>query len=201
MHQTPDKGDDEAARLRALRQREERAFTALFERYADPLYRLAAGLLSDETEAEDVVQEAFSRVLTHLDRFRGEARVDVWLYRVTHNACVSRLRRRRPRLSLDDMDALGEAPAPRAIVAWQATPDEILEDVELRGHLDGALATLPEGLRAAFLLRDIEGLSTADAAAVLNVSEAALKVRLHRARLALREYLTRIYGMAREEGR
>lgn len=186
---------DDAALLEALRAGDSAALAAVFDAYADRLYRLALGLLQDPVEAEDVVQEAFLTLMTHLDRFEGRSRVGTWLYRVAYNASLDRLRQRQPEpLPEQDSEGPDDPPMPRALVEWRLTPEEILADAEALAELDQAVAELPEALRAVFILRDIEGLSTAETAEALGISPGAVKVRLHRARLALRERLTEIFG-------
>lgn len=185
--------DRDQGLVAALRAGEEQAFTRFFNAYVDAMYRLALGLLGDEAEAEDVVQESFARVLTQLDSFRGEARLNVWLYRVVHNACISRLRHRRPvGIHLEELDE--GLPLPQALVDCGLSPEDILQDRETSVALDEAIAQLPESLRAVFILRDIEELSTAEAAAALETTVGAVKVRLHRARLLLRESLSVHFG-------
>lgn len=183
---------DDAALLAALRGGDRDALAPLFDEYADQVYRLALGLLRDPAGAEDVVQDTFLAALSNLDRFQGRSRLGTWLYRVAYNASMDRLRRRREvALPSDDRDRdEAAAPLPRALVEWRLTPEEILADVEARAYLDTAIAELPASLRAVFILRDIEELSTADTAEALDISTGAVKVRLHRARLALRECLT-----------
>lgn len=163
------------------------AVAALFDAWADRIWRLAVGMLGDEAEAEDVVQEVFLKALTRGGGFEGRSSAGTWLYRVAHNACLDRLRKRR-RHATEALD--GEAPFPRVLVDWSARADRLLLDGEARAELDAAVAELPETLRAAFLLRDVEELSTAEAAAALGITPSALKVRLHRARLLLRERLS-----------
>lgn len=171
----------------------EEVLAEFFRTYADRIYRHAVGMLGDTAAAEDVVQETFVKALRRLDTFEGRSSVGTWLYRVAHNACVDRLRVRGREVSADAaLD--GALPMPRNLVDWSATPESELLDAEARQALDSAVAALPETLRAAFLLRDVEGLSTAEAAAALDLSLSALKVRLHRARLKLRETLAEYFA-------
>ena len=179
--------------LDALRAGDPAALTALFEAFADRIYRLALGVLRDPAEAEDIVQETFVSAITHLDRFEGRSSLGTWLYRVAYNASLDRLRRRReePLPADEPEDEAGEAiPLPRSLVEWTVTPEQRLVDSEVSAELDRAIGELPERLRVVFLLRDIEELSTAETADALGLTEGAVKVRLHRARLALRERLS-----------
>ncbi len=176
--------------LAALRRRDPAAFSQLFETYSDRVYRLAVGLLEDEAEAEGVVQDAFMRLFERLDQFEGRSKVGTWLYRVAYNLCQDRLRKRRPESPLAmDLDDDETIPAPTIFVDWSRVPERYLTDEEITAELDRAIATLPPKLKAVFMLREIEGLSTKECAEVLEISESAAKVRLHRARLLLREQL------------
>jgi RNA polymerase sigma-70 factor (ECF subfamily) len=176
--------------LAALRRRDPAAFSQLFETYSDRVYRLAVGLLEDEAEAEGVVQDAFMRLFERLDQFEGRSKVGTWLYRVAYNLCQDRLRKRRPESPLAmDVDDDETIPAPTLFVDWSRVPERYLTEEEITAELDKAIATLPPKLKAVFMLREIEGLSTKECAEVLEISESAAKVRLHRARLLLREQL------------
>lgn len=181
--------------LIAARAGDPAALAALFDAHADRVYRLALGLLRDPAEAEDVVQETFLKAMTRLDQFEGRSRLDTWLYRVAYNASLDRLRR-RPTEPLPEDDAGDDAPTvmPQSMVEWRLTPENRLLDGEARAALDAAIQTLPEKLRAVFLLRDIEGLSGEETAEALGLQVGAVKVRLHRARLALRERLAAYFG-------
>lgn len=182
---TESRSDDEQALLDALRRSDHDAFRDVFATHADRLYRLAVGVLGDSDDAEDAVQEAFISLARHLDQFDGRARLGTWLYRVTYNEALQRLRRpdRQPDRRPVGLEATGDRLSGNA----GADPEASARHAELRRELDRALSGLSDGLRAAYLLRDVEGLSTAEAADSLEVSESALKVRLHRARQAVRE--------------
>jgi RNA polymerase sigma-70 factor (ECF subfamily) len=176
--------------LDALRRRDEAAFATLFETYSDKIYRLAVGLLEDESEAEGVVQDTFLRFFEHLDRFEGRSAIGTWLYRVAYNASIDQLRQRKPRLSLEERVEDERLPMPGRLVDWTQWPEGLMTDAEVTAELDRAISALPESYRAVFILREIEGLSTRDTAQIADLSESAVKVRLHRARLMLRESLT-----------
>ncbi len=169
----------------------------IFDTHADRVYRLALGLLRDPSEAEDVLQQTFLAVLTHLDRFEGRSSLGTWLYRVAYNASMDRLRR-HSELPLPEEDGAAaedeSLPLPKTLINWDFTPEEILMDGEARAALDDAIGRLPETFRVVFMLRDIEELSTADTAEVLGISQSLVKVRLHRARLALREHLASYFA-------
>jgi RNA polymerase sigma-70 factor, ECF subfamily len=178
----------------------------MVERYSGTVYNLALRLMrNDPMEAEDVLQETFISAFRALDRFEGRSLLSTWLYRIAYNAALMRLRKREiPTVSVDEPFTNEEGdPLPRQLVDWGAAPDQILLNSELRRVLDTAVAALPETLRSVFVLRDIEGLSTAETAAVLDLTETNVKVRLHRARLALRERLSAYFDFdpARVGGR
>jgi RNA polymerase sigma-70 factor (ECF subfamily) len=178
--------DDPQVLIAALRQRDGEALALVFERYADKIYRLAVNLLHDEQQADGVVQNAFLALIEHIDRFEGRADVGTWLYRVGYNECLMRLRAVKPAVELDGME---EDTMPGIFIDWGGVPDQIIGSREAADEMGRAIAALKPDLRAAFVLRDVEELSTAETAQILGISEAAVKVRLHRARLALRECL------------
>lgn len=178
--------------LAALRRRDADAFAVLFEQYSDKIFRLALGLLGDEDEAEGIVQDSFLRLFEKLDQFEGRSQLGTWLYRVAYNASIDRLRKRRPTQPLaDEAQADDDTPfMPALLTDWSQAPEALFDSGETQAQLETAIGQLPERLRGAFILREIEGLSTAEAAVVLGISEGAVKVRLHRARLLLREELS-----------
>lgn len=183
--------------LDALRAGDSQALTALFEAYADRIYRLALGVLRDPAAAEDIVQETFLSALTHMGRFEGRSSLGTWLYRIGYNASLDRLRRRQeePLPPDEPADESGAAiPLPRSLVEWSLTPENRLAENEIAAELDRAIGELPESLRVVFLLRDVDELSTLETAEALGLTEGAVKVRLHRARLALRERLSEYFA-------
>lgn len=157
----------------------------LFDRHADGVYTLAHRLLGDRHLAEDVTQETFIAAMRNLGTYRGEGPVGGWLYRIAYRQAVAQLRRRR------DLPA---DPATVADLADRATPPGASPEArllarELAAELDAAIASLSPPLRAAFVLRDVQGLSTAEVAIALGIGESAVKMRLARARDALRAAL------------
>lgn len=173
------------------------AFDELVRRHERRLYALAMGIVRKNEDAEDAVQTAFLHALEHLEEFRGEAPFGAWISRIAANSALQILRKRRglPTVALPGSDdPADDLPLPEYIADWRDSPVDILEREELRRLLDGAVAELPEGHRLVFLLRDVAGLSTAETALELGLGEANVKVRLLRARLALRERLTRTFG-------
>lgn len=182
---------DESRLVEQLRQRDPQAFEAVFQAHADRLYRLALSILDDPAESDCVVQDSFVRLFEHLDRFEGRASLGTWLYRVAYNASIDRVRRRKPTVSLadDGGDDDGLAGIAVNLADWGPGPERQMTNAELHAALARAIADLPESLRVVFVMREIDGLTTAESADLLNISEGALKVRLHRARLRLRESL------------
>jgi RNA polymerase sigma-70 factor (ECF subfamily) len=175
------------------------AFEAIVERYQARLFRLACRLTSD-TDASDVLQETFLRIHRHLASFRGDAQLGTWVYRIAMNAALMHRRaaRRRPGDSLEaylpqfDADgALLPTPAELRVVS---DADEHLDRQMLAEKARAAVAQLPDGYREAFVLRDLEDMSTADVAHTLGIEPAAVRQRVHRARLMLRGYLTHLVG-------
>lgn len=175
------------ALLERLRQRDTSALAELYERYANRLYRLGLRLLHDPDLAGDIVQTAFMALIDHIDTFEGRASLGTWLYRVAYNEAVGRLRARQTLPLLEETD---DVSPPEALCDWSALPEDAVYRAEAAGQIDAALEALPPVLRAVFQLRDIEELSTRETADALGMTEAAVKVALHRARLRLREQLS-----------
>jgi RNA polymerase sigma-70 factor (ECF subfamily) len=159
-------------------------FEQVVAEYADRLYSIALRITASPPDAEDAVQEAFLSAYRHLPAFRGEANPRTWLYRITVNAALTRLRARPPHEYLDELTEAGDEPGD-----WVRRAQDQALAGELREQLEGALSDLPPDLRAAVILRDVEGLSTREAALVLEIGEPALKTRLHRGRALLRQAL------------
>lgn len=172
-----------------------RALADLFEVYADPIYRLAVQLLGDPSAAEDVVQETFVSALTHRESFEGRSKISSWLYRIAYNAALGRLRARHEEpLPEDKPDDEAPTPLPRSLVEWNMTPEQMLADGEAADQMEKAIQALPLKYRLVFFLRDMEGQSTEQTAEVLGLTETTVKVRLHRARMALRETLAEYFA-------
>lgn len=184
----------EAALVQRLRDGDDCAYARLLEDHGPRLLATARRILRNEEEARDALQEAFLQAFRSLDSFRGDAALSTWLHRITVNAALARIRSRDRRPGEESLDAMlpgfsagghfVNRPAP-----WAPVPDEEAEREELRARVRATIDELPEGHRTVLVLRDIEGLSTEVAAAALGISVSAAKVRLHRARQALRERL------------
>lgn len=175
------------------------AFESLVARHERRLYGLALRIVGRRHDAEEVVQQTFVSVIEHLTDFREEALFSTWLMRVATNHALALLRKRaRQRTAPLDEDtgdeSYGSVPHPEFIAQWRETPEDLAARREVRELLDAALDELDEKYRLVFLLRDVEGLSTQETAEALDISVANVKVRLLRARLMLRERLTRHFG-------
>jgi len=176
------------------------AFEALVERFQTRVYGLAFRMLGEPHDAEDVTQQTFLSLVEHLRDFREESAVAAWVLRIAANHALKLLRKRRglPTVPLTDTsgteEGYGDVPHPEFIAPWQDDPADLAERHEIRELIDRALADLDEKYRAVFVLRDVEGFSIQETADLLGISEANVKVRLLRARLTLRERLTRVLG-------
>jgi RNA polymerase sigma-70 factor (ECF subfamily) len=161
---------------------EREAFEELVRRHADRLYAVVLRFVADAEEAEEVTQEAFLRAWRSIDRFQGRSRFFTWLYRIGINEAKRRAERRP---AAGAVRSLEDAPIEDA-PDWSEAPELRAEQGDLRRVLEDAVRALPIEYRAPLILRDVEGLSTAEAAEVMELGEAAFKSRLHRARLAVR---------------
>jgi RNA polymerase sigma-70 factor (ECF subfamily) len=191
---------DEALAARAAAG-EERAFEELVSRYEARVYRLACRLTGNEGDANDVLQEAFLAVYRGLPGFRAESRFSTWLYRIATNAALMhrRARARRPTESLEAFlprfDGDGRHVAEPADLLAASRADELLDRKLLAERAQAGLDRLPDIYRDAFVLRDLEELETAEVAELLGIDAAAVRQRVHRARLMLRGYLSDLVGV------
>ncbi len=187
-----------ALSLEALRARDRAEFARLVDAYSGVIYRLAVKMLDNPQDAEDVLQETFLKAFKALPKFDGRSSLSTWLYRIAANEALMLLRKRKVQfVSIDEPNETEDEPQePLEIVDWCCLPESELLSSEARRYLDKAIDRLSPNLRIVFLLRDIEGLSTEEAGQALNLSETAVKTRLSRARLQLREQLTAYYGAA-----
>ena len=190
--------DSDATLVERARSGDGSAFAALVHRHSPRAYRVARRLCRSGADAEEVVQEAFLQVHRHLDGFRGEAVFATWLYRVVTNAALMHQRGGRKTESLEQylpsFDANGVQARLDVTAELPALPDEVAARAELRDRVLEVLAALPDGQRAAFVLRDIEELTTEEVAEVLDIDPAAVRQRVHRARLVLRGVIRRALG-------
>jgi RNA polymerase sigma-70 factor, ECF subfamily len=197
---TPMPGASDQELVRRARAGEMEAFADLASRHEQSIYSLARRILQHDQDAEDVTQQTFLNALEHLGGFRGESSFRTWLMRIATYAALKVIRKRRglETVSLDEATnpegEEGHISHPEYIADWSRSPEELVARRETGRLLEEALASLDEGHRLVFLLRDVEGLSVRETAEALGLSEANVKVRLLRARLQLRERLTRVFG-------
>jgi RNA polymerase sigma-70 factor, ECF subfamily len=156
------------------------------------LYRLARSVLRDDSEAEDVVQEAYVRAFGNLGTFRGDSSLTTWLTRITLNEALGRLRQRRPTVELTVLDAAPAGPAniiPFPTMQPGTDPERAVAQQQIRRLIEGAIDELPEAFRTVFVMREIEEMSVEETADFLKIEPATVKTRLHRARRLLRQAL------------
>ncbi len=173
--------------------------TALFEilmrRHNQRLYRVARAIVRDDSEAEDVMQEAYVSAYTHLHQFEERSRFSTWLTRIAVHEALARVRKRARFTEFDDDGEVGDQ-AMAALGTTGRTPEQQASNAELKALLEAAVESLPAAYRIVFVLREVEGLSTAETAESLGISEEAVKTRLHRGRALLREELFQRAGIA-----
>ena len=189
--------EEEKTLVRALHRGDRYACNDLVERFSGRIYNVALKLTGHPTEAEEVLQETFINACRGAGNFEGRSSLGTWLYRIATNNGLMRLRRREAvTVSLDVPPDAGDGGEfwPQQLHDWHWEPESVAMTDELRRAMEEAVETLPDSLKAAFVLRDLEGLSTKEAAEVLDISPSNLKVRLHRARLMLREQLAAYFG-------
>ena len=182
--------------LEALRAGDRVEFSRLVDTYSANIYRLALKMLDQPQDAEDVLQETFLKAYRGLKNFDGRARLSTWLFRIATNEALMLLRKHKPEfVSIDEpVETEDGEQEPVQIVDWCCLPEGEMMSKEARKHLSEAAERLPHTLRVVFLLRDIEDLSTQETAEVLGLSETAVKTRLSRARMRLREDLSVYFG-------
>jgi len=188
-------GIDETTLVALSRQGDTGAFGELVRRYEGKIFRLAQHVTQNREDAEDVLQETFMKAYEHLDQFQGNSRFYTWIVRIAVNQALMKLRRRKTdrSVSLDETIDTGEDTIVREIAAWDEDPEQRYTREELGGILDTAVESLEPPYRSVFRLRDIDELSTEETAEALGLSVPAVKSRLLRARLQLREKLTRYF--------
>jgi RNA polymerase sigma-70 factor (ECF subfamily) len=188
------KADDEAAFVAAAKSGDIHAFETLVNRYERKIFRLALNITQSREDAEDVMQEAFLKAFEHLNEFQGNSRFYTWLVRIAVNQALMKLRKRRPNQVSLDAPVEGEDDLmPREVEDWGPSPEERYAQTELSEILSKVIAELDPSFRIVFQLRDIEDLSTEETAETLSLSVPAVKSRLLRARLKLRQKLDRYF--------
>ena len=190
---------DDIALVHAAKEGDTAAFGELVNRYTQAAFRVAMHILNSREDAEDVVQEAFLSAFQHIDRFEERARFSTWLTRITVNAALVKLRSaRRAVLVSTSQEAEDGTTLEDKIADWKPNAEQLYSRAELRKILARVIASLPHSYRVVFLFRDVEGLSTAETAEMLGLTVANVKSRLVRARLFLRDRLSRYFEQDRE---
>src|ERR1043165_9541866 len=185
-------GIDEGLLVAQSREGDPRAFGELVKRYEGKIFRLAQHITQNREDAEDVLQETFMKAYEHLEQFKGDSKFYTWIVRIAVNQALMKLRRRRTdkSFSLDETIDTGEDTVVREIATWEENPEQRFSREEIAQIMDSAIETLEPIYRSVFVLRDVEDLSTEETAEALGLSVPAVKSRLLRARLQLREKLT-----------
>lgn len=195
---------DESTETDLLHQAKEGSFAAfqqLVSKLQPRVYGLAFRILHQAQDAEDATQQTFLALIEHIADFREESSVATWVLRIATNNALKILRKKRTvkMVSMSEMaseDSYSDVPHPEFIAPWSQTAEEIAQQSEVQEELQKALLDLDDKYRLVFILRDVEGLSVRDTAHALELTESTVKVRLLRARLALRERLTKKFGDA-----
>jgi RNA polymerase sigma-70 factor, ECF subfamily len=194
--------NDETKLVDAARGGDVGAFEQLVKRYDRNVFRIAQHITQNREDAEDVVQDAFLKAFQNLGQFQGQSKFYTWLVRIAVNEALMRLRRRRPErmVSIDEDVQTEDDSIPREIADWSPNPEQLYNQGELKEILQKTIQGLPESFRTVFILRDVEGLSTEETADALGLSVPAVKSRLLRARLQLRERLTKYFKRRNGDG-
>lgn len=192
---------DEAVLIARMQAGDKAACGQCIEIHSPAIYRLGLRLTGNEAEAEDIMQETFISAFKAIDSFEGRSTLGTWLYRIAYNAALMRLRRPSPDMvSVEEtLSYESQSVVPKQLFDWCCLPEEDYENDEVRVELEQAIHELPESLKVVFIMRELEGLSTVETAETLELSESAVKVRLHRARLWLRERLTPYFAARVQE--
>ncbi|HLZ00403.1 MAG TPA: sigma-70 family RNA polymerase sigma factor [Candidatus Angelobacter sp.] len=190
---------DELALVQAAKSGDLEAFSQLVKRYDRNIFRIAQHITHNEEDAQDVVQEAFLKAYTNLEQFQGNSKFYTWLVRIAVNEALMKLRRRRSdkTVSIDEDVETEDGSMPREVADWSPNPEQLYGQSELGDILKKTIQGLPPGFRTVFVLRDVEGLSTEETAEMLGLSVPAVKSRLLRARLQLRERLAKYFKSRR----
>src|SRR2546421_1467416 len=188
-------GLDESTLVSQAREGDKSAFGELVRRYEGKIFRLAQHVTQNREDAEDVLQETFMKAYEHLEQFKGDSKFYTWIVRIAVNQALMKLRKRKTdkTVSMDETIDTGEDTVAREIAAWDENPEERYSREELNEILESAIEGLASPYRTVFVLRDIEDLSTEETAEALNLSIPAVKSRLLRARLQLRDKLTAFF--------
>jgi len=190
--------DQDLALVHACKSGNAAAFEELVKRYDTKLFRIAQHITHNREDAQDAVQEAFLKVFRKLTQFQENSKFSTWLTRITVNESLMKLRKQRhnKEFSIDNNFESEDHSLTSELADWARNPEELYRGFELRNILRSELQELQPGLRVVFVLRDIEGLSTEETAEVLESTPVAVKARLWRARLKLRERLSKYFGIS-----
>jgi RNA polymerase sigma-70 factor (ECF subfamily) len=181
--------DDDTPLVEQILGGNKRAFEEMVRKHERRVFRVALAITGNQQDAEEAMQDTFVKVYRRLADFRREARFTTWLTRIAVNEALQLRRVRQPAISLEELSEQAELPAPHRVEEWYANPEKRYARQEIREFVENAIRSLAPDYRVAFILRDVEGFSTNEAAEVLGLSIPALKSRLLRARLMVREAL------------
>ena len=188
-------GPDDATLVRRALSRDEAAVRTIMQTNNRRLFRLARGILRNDAEAEDVVQDTYVRAFTHLEQFRGDSSLSTWLSRITMNEALGRLRRQRPAVEIDSLpQGALEAQIIQFPLAASDDPEKSMAQREIQRVVEHAIDELPEAFRLVFITRVIEGMNVEETAEILSLKPETVKSRLHRARTMLRDNVERKIG-------
>lgn len=181
--------DEDLPLLDRILEGDARAFEELVHRHQHRAYRVAIGIIGNHEDAEEAMQQTFLRVHQHVAEFSRASKFSTWMTRIAINEALQIRRRRRPNVSLDEMQDTDEGLMPRELRDWHDDPARIYDKKQIREIVEAAIQSLPAIYREAFVLRDVEGLTSEESAAALGIGVSAIKTRLLRARLMMREAL------------
>jgi RNA polymerase sigma-70 factor (ECF subfamily) len=182
--------------LEEIRSGNRSEFARLIDTHSNQIYRVALKMLNNPQDAEDVLQNTFLKAFQKIHLFEGRSKISTWLYRIATNEALMMIRKQRPEIDITEAsnEDDNDINSPSVFIDWCCLPENELVSTESKQELDRAILRLSETLRIVFILRDIEGLSIQETSQILNISETAVKTRLLRARLNLREQLSTYYG-------
>lgn len=182
--------------IAALKAGDRAEFARLVDQYSNMVYRLGMRILNNPQDAEDALQETFLKAFRSIKNFKEQSSISTWLYRIATNEALMMIRKRKPEINQVDLQKEDDSESYESleIVDWEKLPEDRLLSDEVVDVLDESVRKLTPALRVVFVLRDIEGLSVSETAGILNLSEAAVKTRLSRARMHLREELSVYFG-------
>jgi RNA polymerase sigma-70 factor (ECF subfamily) len=187
--------------IAALKSGDRTEFARLVDQYSTMIYRLGMRILNNPQDAEDALQETFLKAFRSISNFKEQSSISTWLYRIATNEALMMIRRRKPEINQVDLQKEddGETYESLEIIDWENLPEDRLLSGEVMDMLDESVQKLTPALRVVFVLRDIEGLSVSETAEILGLSEGAVKTRLSRARMQLRQELSLYFGSELEK--